>query len=201
MSKRPAEVVIPRRPKRTSGVLYLFQQLKELDTGSSPFIVDADDADATTWSVGISSGSLREHLSLPELAKQLDLWGRVTQKQPVIVMEIRFPQDYPLSVPFLRMVRPRFKWHTGHVTIGGSMCTELLTPSGWVAMSVHALFLTVCQMFREGEAKIQTTPDEHCARPLVDYDEREAREAYQRVAAFHGWSTVAKAAPSARIKM
>ena len=32
---------------------------------------------------------------------------------PVIVMEIRFPQDYPLSVPFVRMVRPRFKWHTG----------------------------------------------------------------------------------------
>ena len=189
MSKRTAERPVPRRAKHGSGVLYLYQQLMELDTETSPFIVEADDSDATKWTVGISSGSLREHLDLPQLANELDKWNRMTQKQPLIVMDIRFPNDYPLSVPFVRMVRPRFKWHTGHVTIGGSMCTQLLTPGGWHQMSVHALLLTICQMLREGNAKIQTTPDEHCHRPLVDYEEQEAREAYQRVAQFHGWST------------
>ena len=81
-------------------------------------------------------------------------------------MSVRFPVDYPKSVPFVRMIKPRFKWHTGHVTIGGSMCTELLTPAGWQPMTVHALLLTVCQMLREGEARIQLKPDEHCMWPV-----------------------------------
>lgn len=190
MSKRAAERPLPRRVKHGSGVLYLYKELQELDTEASPFIVEADDCDATKWTVGISSGSLREHLDLPQLATQLDKWHHMTHKPPVIVMDIKFPSDYPKNVPFVRMIRPRFKWHTGHVTIGGSMCTELLTPGGWQQMSVHALLLTICQMLREGNAKIQTHPDEHCPHPLLDYEEMEARDAYQRVAQFHGWSTV-----------
>ena len=136
MSKRRAEGTIPRRPKHSSGIMYLYQQLMELDTEVSPFIVEADDSDATKWTVGLSSGALREHLGLPALANDLDRWARATRKPPIIVMDIRFPKDYPMSVPFVRMVRPRFKWHTGHVTIGGSLCTELLTPSGWISMTV-----------------------------------------------------------------
>ena len=169
--------------------MYLYQQLRELDTDKSPFIVEADDSDVTSWTVGISSGALREHLDLPRLARELDQWQRASQQQPVIVMSVRFPVDYPKSVPFVRMIKPRFKWHTGHVTVGGSMCTELLTPGGWQPMTVHALLLTVCQMLREGEAQIQLKPDEHCMWPLKDYSEMEAREAYERVAKFHGWPT------------
>ena len=59
-------------------------------------------------------------------------------------------------------------------------------------MTVHALLLTICQMLRDGQAQIQTTSDEHCGCPLRDYDEAEARVAYQRVAQFHGWSTAAR---------
>jgi hypothetical protein len=33
----------------------------------------------------------------------------------------------PFSPPFIRVVEPRFAFHTGHVTIGGSICMELLT--------------------------------------------------------------------------
>ena len=179
----------PKRPVHESGVMYLYQQLRELDTDKSPFIVEADDSDVTSWTVGISSGALREHLDLPRLARELDQWQRASQQQPVIVMSVRFPVDYPKSVPFVRMIKPRFKWHTGHVTVGGSMCTELLTPGGWQPMTVHALLLTVCQMLRQGEAQIQLKPDEHCMWPLKDYSEMEAREAYERVAKFHGWPT------------
>ena len=41
----------------------------------------------------------------------------------------------------------------------------------------------------EGDAQIQLKPDEHCMWPLKDYSEMEAREAYERVAKFHGWPT------------
>ena len=41
----------------------------------------------------------------------------------------------------------------------------------------------------DSNAKIQLKPDEHCMWPLKDYSEMEAREAYERVANFHGWPT------------
>jgi hypothetical protein len=48
-----------------------------------------------------------------------------------IRLRITFPSRYPVIAPFCRIVRPRFKFHTGHVTIGGSICTDLLTSTGW----------------------------------------------------------------------
>ncbi len=87
-------------------------------------------------------------------------------------MQFLFPRDYPFSPvcilffvlnrkqssrlllqPFVRVIRPRFKFLTGHITIGGSICTQvseifpmfkehvnlfgvkfqLLTLSGWVS--------------------------------------------------------------------
>ena len=188
-AKRPCERSLPRRPHPRSGTLYLYKELQELDTGESPFMVDAEEDNITRWRVGISSGALKESLDLRALATEVEKWARAAHQQPVVLMDIQFPSDYPNSVPFVRMVRPRFKFHTGHITIGGSLCTELLTPGGWTPMTIHALLLTVCQMFREGNAHVQLHPDEHCARPLVDYHEQEAKEAFERVARFHGWST------------
>ncbi|KAH6850911.1 hypothetical protein B0I37DRAFT_124278 [Chaetomium sp. MPI-CAGE-AT-0009] len=52
-----------------------------------------------------------------------------------VVLELRFPPDFPFSPPFVRVVRPRFlpflEGGGGHVTAGGAMCMELLTASGW----------------------------------------------------------------------
>jgi hypothetical protein len=38
----------------------------------------------------------------------------------------------------VRAIRPRFAFHTGHVTVGGSICIELLTSSGWCAARPRA---------------------------------------------------------------
>lgn len=38
-----------------------------------------------------------------------------------------FPPNFPFAPPFIRVIRPRFMFRTGHVTIGGSICTEMLT--------------------------------------------------------------------------
>ena len=35
------------------------------------------------------------------------------QLQPVIYMEMQFPGNYPMEPPFVRVVRPRFKFLTG----------------------------------------------------------------------------------------
>ena len=48
-----------------------------------------------------------------------------------VTLEMRFSKDYPHVPPFVRVVKPRFAFRTGHVTIGGSICMELLTTSGW----------------------------------------------------------------------
>lgn len=187
-SKRPCERQLPKRRRPNAGTLYLYSQLQELDTAESPFIVEADDSNITKWSVGVTSGALKEQLDLAQLGGELEQWSRLAKKQPVIHMEIVFPTNYPQGVPFVRMVRPRFVFHTGHVTVGGSLCTEFLTHGGWTPMTIHALLLTICQMLREGGARIQMRPDIHCSTPLVDYHPGEANEAFERVARDHGWS-------------
>lgn len=56
-----------------------------------------------------------------------------------IVLEIRFGSQYPMSPPFVRVIKPRFRGFAqgggGHVTVGGALCMELLTNSGWSAVS------------------------------------------------------------------
>ena len=103
MSKRCAEVATPRRRKHGSDVLYLCVRAAEgrnsradveLDTETSPFIVEADDSDATKWMVGLSSGALREHLGLPALANDLNQWARATRnrKPPIMSWTSAFPR-------------------------------------------------------------------------------------------------------------
>src|SRR5206468_3647065 len=65
-----------------------------------------------------------------------------------IVLEVRFPGDFPISPPFVRVVRPRFlpflSGGGGHVTAGGAVCMELLTNSGWSpVMSMESILLQV----------------------------------------------------------
>ncbi|KAG2360227.1 hypothetical protein BDR07DRAFT_1413070 [Suillus spraguei] len=53
-----------------------------------------------------------------------------------LVFEIRFPPTFPHSPPFFRLVMPRFlpfmQGGGGHITVGGSICMDLLTSAGWL---------------------------------------------------------------------
>lgn len=107
-------------------------------------------------------------------------------QQSTIDLVMKFPPEYPFKPPFIRVVRPRFIMHTGHVTIGGSICTELLTDDGWKPVfDIESIVETI---------RNQITADESGARIDMsrtdEYTEREAIEAFQRVAAYHkqhGW--------------
>lgn len=47
---------------------------------------------------------------------------------PFILLHMTFPDNFPFSPPFLRVVEPRIE--KGFVMEGGAICMELLTPRG-----------------------------------------------------------------------
>ncbi|KAI3391870.1 hypothetical protein diail_6669 [Diaporthe ilicicola] len=108
-----------------------------------------------------------------------------------IILEVRFGRDYPYSPPFVRVIRPRFlpfvSGGGGHITIGGAICMELLTASGWNPVTtMEAVFVSIRMAMSETErpARLQTT--EPSAR-MFDYNANEALDAYIRFASTHGW--------------
>ncbi|KAF8129886.1 hypothetical protein EV363DRAFT_1432403 [Boletus edulis] len=105
-----------------------------------------------------------------------------------IAMEIRFPPSFPHAPPFFRVIRPRFRPFVqgggGHVTIGGSICMDLLTSDGWLpSYCVSAVLLQIKL------AMASTTP--YPARLQNDWDRpytpEEALRGYIRAANFHNW--------------
>jgi ubiquitin-conjugating enzyme E2 Q len=127
-----------------------------------------------------------------------------------VLIELRFPPNYP-STPFaLRVVKPRMRWYTGHVTAGGSVCMELLTCSGtdnsWQSsFTVEGVLLVALTNMIDCESTIVKTDTgpggrsgplridlrgEFGQQPLVPYSEQEATAAFSRMVSHHsrhGW--------------
>eukprot|EP00434_Breviolum_minutum_P040820 symbB.v1.2.036292.t1/scaffold5085.1/size31119/3 len=115
------------------------------------------------------------------LRSELQNFASETSGQAAVVLEVLFPDTYPMQPPFIRIVRPRFQMHTGHITVGGSICMQLLTPSGWLpTVSLENVFVAIRSEMVEGGGRLDLT----CKR---DYSVQEAREAFQRVAHRYGW--------------
>ncbi|KAL8801628.1 MAG: hypothetical protein Q9182_004313 [Xanthomendoza sp. 2 TL-2023] len=106
-----------------------------------------------------------------------------------VVLEARFGKDYPMSPPFVRIIRPRFLSFMagggGHVTAGGALCMELLTNSGWSAVSNMESVLLQVRL-----AMSSTDPQPARLEPgkVRDYEVGEAIEAYIRACHSHGWA-------------
>lgn len=110
-----------------------------------------------------------------------------------LVLEIKFPENYPFAPPFVRIVYPRFEFRTGHITMGGSVCTELLTPGGWVqTTSVMSLILMLKQNMYDGGARIDPT------RLGKEYGFQEACDAYNRMLTTHAKDWGSKSQPKKR---
>ena len=122
----------------------------------------------------------------PEIPLAQDLQALNMQS---IVLELRFPAQFPMDPPFVRVIRPRFVGFShgggGHVTTGGAMCMELLTQSGWLpTISIESVLLQVRMAI--------LNPDPRPARLLLnrsstEYSVGEAVDAYKRVSYSHGW--------------
>jgi len=98
-----------------------------------------------------------------------------------ITLHVVFPPNYPFGPPFLRVIRPRFAFRTGHVTIGGAICTHVLTNDGWVATyRLPQILVDVRAMMISGNGRLDTGN-------RSDYSESEALDALRRLLATHGW--------------
>ncbi|KAI1815687.1 hypothetical protein GGS20DRAFT_584256 [Poronia punctata] len=109
-----------------------------------------------------------------------------------IVLEIRFLSGFPMTPPFVRVIKPRFLPFAlgggGHVTSGGAMCMELLTNTGWSpAASMESVLLQVRLALTNPEPR-PARLDQSTGVPDHHYGIREAVEAYTRVATAHGWA-------------
>jgi len=99
-----------------------------------------------------------------------------------INFEITLPDDYPLSPPFIRIITPRFVHLTGHITIGGSICSELLMKQNWVpTLSILKVMIIVCHNMVDGGARLERGPG-----LLKPYTFTEAESAYNRMIRTHG---------------
>nr|POE92356.1 isoform 2 of ubiquitin-conjugating enzyme e2 q2 [Quercus suber] len=104
-----------------------------------------------------------------------------------IVLEIRFNKDFPWTPPYIRVIRPRFlnfaQGGGGHVVMGGAMCMELLTNSGWSAVSSMESVLLQLRLAIASEPPARL--DMHAR---ADYGTTEAADGYIRACNAHGWT-------------
>ncbi|KAM0475604.1 hypothetical protein ACHAPX_006927 [Trichoderma viride] len=125
-------------------------------------------------------------LGLP-LAQDMEKTGCTS-----IVLEFRFGASFPFSPPFVRVVRPRFlpfaQGGGGHVTVGGAICSEILTNSGWSAvMTIEKVLIQIRLGLTDSDppARLEMKNGTSGTR---DYSIGEAVDAYQRAARSHGWA-------------
>ncbi|XP_048749146.1 ubiquitin-conjugating enzyme E2 Q1-like isoform X2 [Ostrea edulis] len=118
-----------------------------------------------------------------KLAKDLDAFAKKHNTDACINLEMMFPGDYPMSPPFVRVTTPRFKFLTGHVTIGGSICMEMLTKSGWTPTNdIENILVQIrCEILSDPNAQLDLN------NANTAYTMSEAKAAFTRMVQRYGW--------------
>ena len=120
------------------------------------------------------------YITNPENASLLEQMRRLGIN--AIELEITFKDTYPIEPPFIRIVYPHFIFHSGHITIGGSLCMEMLTNQGWSpTFNIENVITQIKLAINEGNGVI----DEVHYKKRYTMDE--AIDAFKRVLASHGW--------------
>ena len=151
-------------------------KLKSSDSAKFGFSAEPVGDDIFTWEVRLFGFDPKEDAIAKDLVEYKKKHGL-----DYVQMEMKFTENFPLEPPFIRVVRPRFQFRTGHVTIGGSICMQLLTKSGWSPVNtIESIFVQIRCEIATGGARLDLSNG-------TAYSEHEAREAYHRVAARYGW--------------
>lgn len=105
-----------------------------------------------------------------------------------IVLEVNFNKDYPFTPPYVRVIRPRFlslmQGGGGHIVMGGAMCMELLTNTGWSSVSSMESVLMQVRLAIASEPFARLEPSGRSG----DYGTMEAADGYLRACQTHGWA-------------
>jgi ubiquitin-conjugating enzyme E2 Q len=182
--KPPEDTITPSLRARfnpsSGAAMRLIKDLKEMMQSNSKelgFSCEPIGNDIFNWGVkvfGFDKGS--------EMHKDLQRY-KVQTGRDWVDMLVTFHPDYPNYPPFVRVVQPRFMFHTGRVTVGGSLCTDILTMESWNPMyDIVGLMVNIFSEIMNGGPRI----DFSNPRP---YSLQEAREAFERVASQHHWKT------------
>uniref|UniRef100_A0A0B6ZXI8 UBC core domain-containing protein n=2 Tax=Arion vulgaris TaxID=1028688 RepID=A0A0B6ZXI8_9EUPU len=125
-------------------------------------------------------------IDIPEDSKlgcDLAEYAKKYKTEPVLHLHMRCPPDYPFSPPFIRVVKPRFQYLTGHVTVGGSICMQMLTKSGWRPTNdIETVLVQVrAEILSDPRAALDIR------NPHNEYSEDEAKLAFDRMVNTYGW--------------
>lgn len=134
------------------------------------FTVNADDSNITIWKITINK------FPCEELASEMNKYNIKEMD-----MEVIFGDEYPMKAPFVRIITPRFNQGTGHVTIGGSLCMEVLCNKWNPQISIECLLVDIIATITNGGGKLHPTMHMH------PYTLKEAKESYIQVGKYHGW--------------
>ncbi|XP_074243456.1 ubiquitin-conjugating enzyme E2Q-like protein 1 isoform X3 [Saimiri boliviensis] len=98
----------------------LMKELQDIARLSDRFIsVELVDESLFDWNV-----------KLHQVDKDSVLWQDMKETNTeFILLNLTFPDNFPFSPPFMRVLSPRLE--NGYVLDGGAICMELLTPRGW----------------------------------------------------------------------
>lgn len=159
----------------TKGIKKLVKEYKKiikLDKEKAGFRVEVDPTNSYIWKVYIFG---YDPVSL--IGKDMISLGIKE-----IEMEVRFPDNYPLSPPFIRIISPRFKYQTGHVTSAGALCMQILTDKFWSpACSMESLIITIKSEILEGDGRLDFE------KYKIPYTLNEAKTSFIATMRGHGW--------------
>lgn len=97
-----------------------------------------------------------------------------------MLLEVMFPADYPISPPFVRLLRPCILGT--YVSLHGGLCMEALSNSRWApATDIETLFLNVKFLLAQRNFVIQGVGSPH-------YHANKAAQDFQRFMNIHKWN-------------
>jgi hypothetical protein len=119
-------------------------------------------------------------------AEDVVAWCRTAKKEEGVKFEIHVSRKGLTEAPFVRMMYPRFMQYTGHITIGGSICSEVFTDNYWSpTITVDTFALLLLDTLSQGGAQVDF-------KIMHEYSFKEAEKAYRRAVSYHGWKVTNK---------
>jgi ubiquitin-protein ligase len=99
-----------------------------------------------------------------------------------IELELKFSNDYPFSPPFIRVVKPIFVPLTGHLTLHGAICHEILSSKGWIpTCSIEMLIqLVIYEVAEDGRIDMINYNN------IYDYEE--CKKSFNQMVVAQGWA-------------
>lgn len=93
------------------------------------------------------------NVKLHQVDKDSVLWQDMKETNTeFILLNLTFPDNFPFSPPFMRVLSPRLE--NGYVLDGGAICMELLTPRGWSsAYTVEAVMRQFAASLVKGQVR------------------------------------------------